>query len=107
MTCPHASISLPTTSDPDTVCADCGAVVSEAATRFPVKYILTETKRGVTVTCTAGAVHPVITRKRFTHATSCATAKAWLWVCEDLEQRRLAAEMMGHAIDDHVQLRPL
>jgi len=27
MTCPHDNISLPTTSDPDTVCADCGAVL--------------------------------------------------------------------------------
>ena len=107
MTCQHANISLPTTSDPDTVCADCGAVIPKAITRFPVKYILTETKRGVTVTCTAGAVQPVTARKRFTHATFCAMAKAWLWVCEDLEQRRLAAEMMGHAIDDHVELRPL
>ena len=107
MSCPHANVSLPTTSDPDAVCADCGSVVLCAVTRFPVKYILTETKRGVTVTCIAGAVHPVTTRKRFTRATSCAMAKAWLWICEDLEQRRLAAEMMGHAIDDHVELQPL
>ena len=107
MTCPHDNISLPTTSDPDTVCADCGAVVLGVGTRFPVKYIIAETKRGVTVTCTAGAVNPVTTRKRFTRATSCAMAKAWLWVCEDLEQRRLAAEMMGHAIDDHVELQSL
>ena len=27
MTCPHANISLPTTSDPDTVCADCGEII--------------------------------------------------------------------------------
>ena len=27
MTCPHDNISLPTTSDPDTVCADCGAIL--------------------------------------------------------------------------------
>jgi len=28
MTCPHDNISLPTTSDPDTVCADCGAILN-------------------------------------------------------------------------------
>jgi len=28
MTCPHENISLPTTGDPDTVCADCGAVLN-------------------------------------------------------------------------------
>ena len=27
MTCPHNNISLPTSADPDTVCADCGAVL--------------------------------------------------------------------------------
>ena len=27
MTCPHDNISLPTTSDPQTVCADCGQVL--------------------------------------------------------------------------------
>jgi len=27
MTCPHENISLPTTGDPDTVCADCGAIL--------------------------------------------------------------------------------
>jgi hypothetical protein len=27
MTCTHDNISLPTTSDPQTVCADCGAVI--------------------------------------------------------------------------------
>ncbi len=29
MTCPHDSISLPTTSDPQTICADCGQVLAE------------------------------------------------------------------------------
>jgi hypothetical protein len=29
MTCPHNNISLPTTSDPQTVCADCGAVIED------------------------------------------------------------------------------
>ena len=29
MTCPHDNISLPSTSDPQTVCADCGQVLAE------------------------------------------------------------------------------
>ena len=29
MTCPHENISLPTTGDPDTVCADCGAIIND------------------------------------------------------------------------------
>ena len=28
MACPHDNISLPTTGDPDTVCADCGAIIT-------------------------------------------------------------------------------
>ena len=29
MACPHDNISLPTTGDPDTVCADCGAIINQ------------------------------------------------------------------------------
>ena len=29
MTCPHDNISLPTSADPDMVCADCGAVLTD------------------------------------------------------------------------------
>ena len=29
MTCPHNNVSLPSTSDPQTVCADCGQVLAE------------------------------------------------------------------------------
>lgn len=29
MSCPHDNISLPTTGDPDTVCADCGAIINQ------------------------------------------------------------------------------
>ena len=32
MTCPHANMSLPTTSDPDTVCADCGEILQNPST---------------------------------------------------------------------------
>jgi len=33
MTCPHDNISLPTSADPDTVCADCGAVLTDEEIR--------------------------------------------------------------------------
>jgi hypothetical protein len=32
MACAHANISLPTTSDPDTVCADCGEILQDSST---------------------------------------------------------------------------
>jgi hypothetical protein len=50
--CPHRSISLATTSDPEAVCADCGAVVSaqsESEGSMPVTYVVTKTAHGVTV----------------------------------------------------------
>lgn len=31
MTCPHDNISLPTTGDPDTVCADCGEILEKCS----------------------------------------------------------------------------
>ena len=33
MTCPHDNISLPTSADPDTVCADCGAALTDEEIR--------------------------------------------------------------------------
>jgi transcription initiation factor TFIIIB Brf1 subunit/transcription initiation factor TFIIB len=40
MTCPHDNISLPTSADPDTVCADCGAVLTDEEIR---RLLLTPT----------------------------------------------------------------
>jgi len=39
MSCPHDNISLPTTGDPDTVCADCGEILGREQNRQNVENL--------------------------------------------------------------------
>jgi len=87
--CRHRSISLATTSDPEAVCADCGAVVSsqsESEGSMTVTYVVTKTAHGVTVR--KKVEKPTYLReelKRFRNGYAAADLSASRWIWYDID----------------------